>query len=352
MRLQSTTRTDRHFHQACAQASEQSMTNPGFVRHGIAAVLLIAAIIPVWSQSYPSRPITIVVPLAAGTGMDTIARLYGEKLAEHLGRPVVVENKPGGGFLLATQAVIAAPADGHTLLVGAPVPLSINQALYKQLPYNPEKDLIPIAHYAVTPFILVVTPSLPIRSVPEFINYAKERLTPMNYSSPAGGGVPHYAVELIKQYFGLQLNHIPYRNSPQSIQDIAAGHVDLAFAEAGVARALIQDGKLRALAVSSKQRMPALPDIPTFAEVSGMSDFEIEAWHMLVARAVTPQPIVNRLNAEMKRIMAAPDMKQRISDMGLIPLDPAAVAETERYVKSETAKWSAVLKSIGLAGSM
>jgi tripartite-type tricarboxylate transporter receptor subunit TctC len=328
------------------------MTNHRFFKQSIAVVLLLAGIVPAWPQSYPSRPIAIVVPLAAGTGMDTIARLYGEKLAGALGRPVIVENKPGAGFILATQSVIAAPADGHTLLVGAPVPLSINQTLYKQPPYNPDKDLVPIAHYAVTPFILVTTPSLPIRSVPEFIKYAKERSTPLNYSSPAGGGVPHYAVELIKQRFGLQLNHVPYRNSPQSIQDIAAGHVDFAFAEAGVARGLIEDGKLRPLAVSSKQRMPAFPDIPAFAEVSGMSDFEIEAWHMLVARATTPRPIVDRLNAEMKRIMAAPDMKQRISDMGLIPLDPPAVADTERYINSETAKWSAVLKSIGLAGSM
>jgi tripartite-type tricarboxylate transporter receptor subunit TctC len=334
------------------QGGEQSMANPGFDRQIIAAVLLTAGVMPVWSQSYPSRPITIVVPLAAGTGMDTITRLYGEKLAEYLGRPVIVENKPGGGFILATQSVIAAAADGHTLLVGAPVPLSINQTLYKQLPYDPEKDLIPIAHYAVTPFILVVTPSLPVRSVPEFIKYAKERSTPLNYSSPAGGGVPHYAVELIKQRFGLQLNHVPYRNSPQSIQDIAGGHVDFAFAEAGVSRPLIEDGKLRALAVSSKQRMPALPDIPAFAEVSSMPDFEIEAWHMLVAHAATPRPIANRLNAEMKRIMAAPDMKQRISNMGLIPLDPPAVADTESYIRSETVKWSAILKRIGLAGSM
>jgi tripartite-type tricarboxylate transporter receptor subunit TctC len=319
---------------------------------GIAALMLLAGVIPVWPQEYPSRPITIVVPLAAGTGMDAIARAYGERLAESLGRPTIIENKPSAGFILATQSVTAAPADGHTLLVAAPVPLSINQTLYKQLPYNPEKDLAPISLYAITPFILAVNPSLPVKSVSEFIKYAKEQPTPLSYSSPAGGGVPHYAVELIKQRFGLELTHVPYRNSPQSIQDIAAGHVHFAFAEAGASRALIQEGKLRALAVSTRQRLPALPDVPSFAEASGVSDFEIVAWHVLVARAGTPQPILDRLNGEMKRIMAAPDMKQRISNTGLIPLDPPSITETGRYIESETARWRSIITSIGLTGSM
>jgi tripartite-type tricarboxylate transporter receptor subunit TctC len=328
------------------------MTNRSSVLHSVAALMLLCGILPVWSQTYPSRPITIVVPLAAGTGMDTIVRLYGEKLAESLGRPVVVENKPGGGFILATQAVIAAPADGYTLLVAAPVSLSINQTLYKQLPYDPEKDLVPISHYAATPFVLVVNPLLPVKSVPEFIQYAKERSVPLNYSSPAGGGVPHYAVELIKQRFGIAVNHVPYRNSPQSIQDIAAGHIDFAFAEAGVARALVQDGKLRALAVSSRQRLPVLPEIPTFEAASDVSEFEILAWHMLVARTGTPELILDRLNVEMKRIMAAPEMQQRILNMGLLPINPPSIREIERYIRSETAKWRAVLQSIGLANSM
>lgn len=327
-----------------------------FVRKSIVRsvpiLILLAGAIPAWSESYPSRPITIVVPLAAGTGMDTITRLYGEKLAGRLGRPIIVENKPGGGFIVATQSVIAAPADGHTLLVAAPVVLSINQALYKNLPYNPERDLVPLSHYAITPFVLVVNPSLPVKTVAEFIEYAKKRASPLSYSSPAGGGVPHYAVELMKQRFGLQLNHVPYKNSPQSILDIAAGHVDFAFAEAGASLALIQDGKLRALAISSKQRLHSLPDVPPFADASGISDFEIVAWHMLVARAGTPQPVLERLNIEMQRIMSAPDMQQRISNMGLISLNPQSVAETVRYVKSETAKWELILKSIGLAGSL
>jgi len=269
-----------------------------------------------------------------------------------LGKPVIIENKPGAGFLTATQSVLAAPADGHTLLVAAPSNLSYNQTLYKQLPYNPETDLVAISHYLTSPFILVLNPSLPVQTVPEFIKYAKEQATPLSYSSPAGGGVPHFAVEAFKQRFGLQFTHVPYRNSPQSIMDVASGHIAFAFAEAGASLGLIRDGKLRALAVSSKQRLPAHPSVPPFAEVAGAADYEVVAWHMLVARSGMPNPVMERLNAEMKRIMAAPEMQQRIANMGLIPVDPPSAAETEHYIRSETAKWRMLLTNIGLAGSL
>ena len=304
------------------------------------------------AQDYPSRTITIVVPLAAGTGMDIIARLYGEQLSRSLGKPVIIENKPGAGFLTATQSVLSAPADGHTLLVAAPSTISYNQTLYKQLPYDPEADLVPISHYLTSPFILVVNPSLPVQTALEFIKYAKEQTTPLSYSSPAGGGVPHFAVQAIMKRYGLQFTHVPYRNSPQSIVDIASGHISFAFAESGASLALIRDGKLRALAVSSKQRLPAHPSVPSFAEAAAAADYEVVAWHMLMVRSGTPKPIIERLNAEMKRIMAAPEMQQRIANMGLIPLNPSSTAETERYIRSETAKWRTLLTEIGLAGSL
>jgi len=303
------------------------------------------------AQDYPSKTITIIVPLAAGTGMDVIARLYGEQLSHSLGKPVIIENRPGAGFIAGTQVALAAPADGHTLLVGAPTNLAYNHVLYKQLTYDPEKDLVPISHYLTSPFILVVNPAMPVQSVSEFIAFAKQRETPLSYSSPAGGGVPHFAVDVMKQHFGLRLTHVPYRSSPQSILDIAAGHIDFAFAEAGASQALIRDGKLRALAVSSKQRLPAHPSIPPFAEVSGVPGYEIVAWHMLAVRAGTPAPIMERLNAEMSRIMSAPEMQQRMANMGLIPLVPAPLPETERYIKSEIVKWRTILTALGLAGS-
>jgi tripartite-type tricarboxylate transporter receptor subunit TctC len=319
--------------------------------------LLIAAAVaisltPGRAQDYPSRNLTIIVPLAAGTGMDAIARLYGERLAETLGKPVIIENRPGANMVPPTQALIAAPADGHTLLVATPTQLAVNQTFYKKPPYDPDKELVPISHYLSSVFLLVVNPALPVKSVPQFLQYAKERPTPLNYSSPAGGGLPHYAVELMKQRTGLKLTHVPYKSSPQSIQDITAGHVDFAFAEAGASRALIQSGKLRALAVSSKERLAAFPDVPPFAEVSGMSDFETVAWHMLVARRGTPEPILHRLNGEMKRIMSGAEIQKRIANMGLVPHDPLSVADTEKFVRAEAAKWNAILKGIGLAGSL
>ena len=303
------------------------------------------------AQDYPSKTITIVAGLAPGTGLDIIARLYGEQLSQRLGKPVIVENKPGGGFIAATQSVTSAPADGHTLLVGVPANVSFNQVLFKQLPYDPEKDLVPISHYLTSPFILVVNPSLPVHSATEFIQYAKTQPTPLSYGTPAGVGVPGFAVEEMARRFGLKFNHVPYRSSPQAILDVATGHIQFSFAEAGASQALIRDGKLRALAVSSKQRLPAHPSIPPFAEAANSPDYEVVAWHMLVARSGTPKPILERLNAEMKRIMGAPEMQQRIASMGLLPIDPPSLAETDRYIKSETAKFGALIKALGLAGS-
>jgi len=306
---------------------------------------------PLGAQDYPSRNITIVVPLAPGTGMDAIARLYGEKLADSLGRPAVIENRPGANMVPGTLAMLAAPADGHTLLVATPSIVAVNQVLYKKPPYD-ANDLVPISHYLSSVFLLAVNPSMPVKSVREFIAYAKSRPKPLSYSSPAGGGFPHYAVALMSQRTGIKVTHVPYKSSPQSIQDIAAGHIDFAFVEAGASRALIQSGKLRALAVSSKTRLAAFPDVPPFAEVSGMPDFEVVAWHMLVARAGTSQPILQRLNGEMKRIMTSAEIQKRISGMGLVPHDPPSVADTVRFVQAESAKWNAILKSIGLAGSI
>jgi tripartite-type tricarboxylate transporter receptor subunit TctC len=302
------------------------------------------------AQDYPSKTITLVVPLAPGTGMDIIARLYGEQLAQRLGKPVVVENRPGAGFILATQGVLSAPADGHALLVGAPGNLGYNHILYKQLPYDPA-DLAPISYYLTSPFILVVNPAMPVHSVPEFLKYAKERTTPLSYSTPAGIGIPHFAVEVVRQRFGLRLTHVPYRSSPQSIIDVASGHIDFAFAEAGASLGLIREGKLRALAVSSKQRLPAHAELPTFAEVSGYSDYEVVAWHVLAAHAKTPRPIMERLHAEMRQIMSASDMQRRISNMGLIPFEPPSLAETERFLKSEVEKWTVILRGMGLEHS-
>lgn len=323
-----------------------------FARVGL-FVALLASLPPfiASAQDYPTRPITIVVTLSAGTGMDVIARLYADRLSQRLGKPVIIENKPGAATMLGTAAVASAPPDGYTLLVATSAALSINPTVYKKIAYDPERDLTPVALYLKSPFILIVNPQLPVNTVPELIGYAKKSPTPLNYSSPGTGGLPYLSVELMNQRFGLKMTHVPYRATPQAVGDVAAGHVSLSFAEAGASLALIRDGRVRALAVSSTQRLPAHPSVPPMAEAANAPDFETVSWHVLLAPAKTPRPIVERLHAEMKQIMSAPDMQEKLSNLGLIPLDPPSLADTERYIKSETEKWSTLVKSLGLAGS-
>jgi tripartite-type tricarboxylate transporter receptor subunit TctC len=219
------------------------------------------------------------------------------------------------------------------------------------VPYDPLKDIVPIALYVKSPFILVVNPALPIHSVPELIKYVKERPGQLSYSSSGVGGAPHLSAEYMKQRFDIDLAHVPYRNSPQSIADVAAGHVSMAFAEAGASLPLIRDGKLRALAVTSSTRLPAVPELPPFGEAVGAPDFEAVSWHVLLAPAGTPQDVVDKLHGEMKRIMAAPDIKEKIAMLGLIPLDTPFVEEISRYMKAEREKWGSLVKTLGLEGS-
>ena len=272
-----------------------------------------------------------IVPLAAGTGMDTLARLYGEPLGAVLGKPVVIENRLGAGLMLGTAAIAAAAPDGHTIGISTAAPMSVAQVLYKKISYDPDKDFAPIHFYVKSPFVLIVNPALPIRSVPELIKYAKESANPLTYSSPGAGLLQHLAIEFMAQRFGLKMTHVPYRNSPQSITDIAAGHVNLGFAEIGASLPLIRDGKVRALAVSSSTRLPALPEVPPFGEAANAPDFEAVSWHVLFAPAATPKEIVERLHQEMQRIMSTPDMKKRAADIGLLPLDSPPIGEIKRY---------------------
>ncbi len=304
------------------------------------------------AQEFPNRPITIVVPLAAGSGMDTLVRLYAEKLQTSLGQPVVVENKPGASLMLAAATVAKAPADGYTLLVSTSSAMAINPVLYKSINYNPVKDFVPISYYVKSPMILVVNPDLPAKSVKDLIKLSKESGKPLTYSSPGAGVAQHLSMEYMKKRFGTDLTHVPYKNTPQSIADIAAGHVNLGFAEAGASLPLIRDGKLRALAVSANSRIPSLPEVPPFAEAADAPDFEAVSWHMLFAPAGTPPAIVDRLHAEMKKIMADPEMIKMTEKIGLIPVQSPDIKGIETYLAAEREKWGGLVKQIGLEGTM
>jgi tripartite-type tricarboxylate transporter receptor subunit TctC len=295
--------------------------------------------------------ITIIVSLAAGTGMDTLVRLYGEKLSLRLGQPVVIDNRPGGAGVVAGETIAKGAPDGYTLAVATSAVMAIRPTLFKQRPFDPLTDFVPISRYVKSPFVFVVNPALPVHSVPEFIKYARERPGQLSYSSSGIGGAPHLTAELLKQKFGFDMAHVPYRNSPQSIADVAAGHVAAAIAEAGASLPLIKDGKLRPLAVTSATRFPTLPDVPPLAEAVGIADLEAVSWHVIFARHDTPRAIVDKLHAEMKAIMATPEMQQKIMDIGLIPHDSPSVEGIQGYIKSETEKWGALVRQLGLEGS-
>ncbi|MDO8878909.1 MAG: tripartite tricarboxylate transporter substrate-binding protein [Pseudolabrys sp.] len=316
-----------------------------------AGSLMLAAQPAQAQQDFPNKPITIVVPLAAGSGMDSLVRLYADKLQQSLGKPVIVENKPGAALMLAAAAVAAAPADGYTLLVSTSSAMAINLVLYKKVNYDAVKDFTPVSFYVKSPFILVVNPDIKANTVPELIKVVKESTTPLSYSSPGAGVAQHLSMEYMKQRFGLTIAHVPYRNTPQSISDIVAGHVQLGFAEAGASLPLIREGKLRALAVSSSTRLPTLPDVPTFAEAASAPDFEAVSWHMLFAPAATPKPVLDKLHAAMSKIMADPEMKQRASAIGLLPIDPPSIPDTVKYLASEREKWGSLVRKLGLEGS-
>jgi tripartite-type tricarboxylate transporter receptor subunit TctC len=319
------------------------------MRWALLCVVLLASA-PARGEDYPSRAITIVVSLAAGSGMDAVTRLYAEKLSEAFGKPVIVENKPGAATTLAANQVARATPDGYTLVVLTSIALSINPTLFQHLNYDPQ-DFTPISLYVKSPFVLVINPSLPAKTLSEFVEFARKANPSLNYASIGAGSVQHMSMEFAKKRLGFDATHVPYRSTPQSVTDLMGGQVAASFLEAGLSMPLIKDGKLRALAVSSAQRLPLLPDVPPFAEASGATDYEGVSWHMLLVPSKTPQPIIDRLHAEMKRIMQAPEMQAKIAALGLIPNDSPSIEDMRSYIRSEQLKWGALVKQLGLEGS-
>jgi|SRR5262245_32586174 len=322
------------------------------VRSSLAALAMTATLYgeTISAQDYPARAVTIVVPIAAGTGMDLLTRLYAEQLSHALGKPIIVENRPGAGLTLAPSSVAAAPADGHTLMVGVTGTFATFPVLYKKLGYRPE-SFMPIAIYVKSPFVLVTNPDLPVHSVGDFIRLARKAAPPLNYSTPGAGTMQHLTMEAMRQMFDFDMTQVPYRNTPQSVNDVAAGHVKVSMAEAGASVPLIKDGKLRALAVTSTSRLPALPDVPPFAEAAPAPGFEAVSWHALVAPAGTPPDIIQRLHAEMKRIMATAEMVRQVTQLGLIPFETPSIPEMQAYITSDQEKWGSMVRKLHLEGT-
>jgi tripartite-type tricarboxylate transporter receptor subunit TctC len=302
------------------------------------------------AESYPTRPVSFIVPFAAGGGTEFLARLLGQRLEQRLGKPFVIENRPGGGGVTGAVSVARAAPDGHTILM-APAPvMAINVSLHKKLPYDPATDFVPLALVVASPYVLVVTPSLPVQSVPELIKLARDKPRQLAFAS-AGAGTPHHLFpHLFQSKTGIEMMHIPYRGSVPALTDVAAGHVQLMFSDIPPALSLINEGRVRAIGVSTKERVAALPHLVPIAE-QGVADFDAASWQMVVAPAATPKDIVERLHAEIKEFMVQPEIKEHILRMGLLPIDTPSVANLQIFVQTEIARWSSVVEQAGIAGS-
>jgi tripartite-type tricarboxylate transporter receptor subunit TctC len=302
------------------------------------------------AQTYPSRPVTIVAPYAAGGGADLIARLMAQKLGERLGQFFVVENRLGAGGVIAASSVAKATPDGYTLFMGASTQLAIQVTLHKTLPYDPAADFMPVALVASVPFVLIVNPSLPVHSVPELIALAKQKPGQLTFGSSGVGGPPHLFTELLKTMTGIEMTHIPYKGTAQAMTDVIAGHVPIIFSDLAPAIPQLKAGRLRALGISSAVRFAGMPEIPPLAE-AGVPGFDAVSWLALVAPAATPPEVVDKLHATVKQIMAEPAVQQKFIDLGNIPLVSPPPDELRRYVKSEIVRWGKVVTQAGLAGS-
>jgi tripartite-type tricarboxylate transporter receptor subunit TctC len=313
--------------------------------------LLAPATSPVRAQDYPTRPITLVVPFPPGGGVDLMARLVAGKLEQRLGQTFVIENKPGAGSLIAASHVLKSNPDGYTLLMAPSPTMAVNVSIYKKLPYDPVTDFVPLALLSGTPFVLMVKLDLPVKSVPELIAYAKANPGTLTFGS-VGPGVPHHLfMELFKGMTGVQATYVPYRGSLPAVNDLAAGHIPMMFCDIGPAAGLLAGKRVRPLGISTKTRHRNYPDIPPLNE-AGVPGFDAVSWQMMVAPAKTPRPIVDKLHAELKVVLAMPEVQDRIYGMGFLPLESRGVEDLKAFVKSEIARWGDVVQKAGIAKSL
>jgi tripartite-type tricarboxylate transporter receptor subunit TctC len=318
----------------------------------LAAILLAASSAAAMAQDWPTRPLRIVVPFPAGGSADTQTRVIADELSKALGQPVVIENKPGGGMVIGSNAVAQAEPDGHTLMNAPSGAYVINPTLYKSLPYDPKTGFVPVAIYARIPFVLVVNPSLPVNSVKELIQYSKDNPGKLSYAASTIGAVIHLSGEMLKHEAGLNIVMVPYKQGgPAALNDVVAGHVPVTFADPSLVKGLIEAGKIRAIGVSSKTRMPSLPNVPTLDE-SGVPGFEAVSWHMIVAPGKTPQPIVAKLNAEIRTITEQPAVNQRMLQLGLIPEKATSMEAMRKFIDAENTRWGGIIRKTGIAGTM
>ncbi len=315
-----------------------------FLRLAVGAAALPAVSRIARAQAYPSRPVRVIVPFAPAGDTDLVARLIGQWLSDRLGQPFIIENRPGAGTNIGTEAVVRAPADGYTLLLASP-PSAINATLYDKLNFVFLRDIAPVAGVIRAPFVMEVNPAVPAKTVPEFIAYAKANPGKISMASAGIGSGPHVAGELFKIMAAVNIIHVPYRGQGPALTDLVGGQVQLYFAGIPSSIQYVRSGKLRALAVTIATRSEALPDTPTLSDF--LPRYEASFWGGFCAPKSTPVEIVDKLNKEINASLADPKMKARIADLGATVL-PGSPADFGKLIAGETEKWGKVIKAAGI----
>jgi putative tricarboxylic transport membrane protein len=325
------------------------------MRHTRICATLIPALLAAipsdsFAQPYPAKPIRLIVPFSAGGGADIVARAIAQKLGESLGQQVVVDNRTGAAAIIGTEIAAKSAPDGYTIILGQTGPNSINPGLYERLPYDALKDFAPITLTTTYPYVLVVHPSIPAKTVKELIAIAKAKPNQLTFASAGNGGANHLTAELFKSMAGISMVHVPYKASAPALVDVLGGHVSMMFDPTITAIPHVKRGKLRALGVTSLQRSAVAADLPTIAE-TGLPGFESIGWHGILAPAATPRDIITRLNADIVNVLRAPEMRTRFAEQGAEPVGNTPEQFLE-FLKADLAKWAKVIKAAGVRASM
>jgi len=306
----------------------------------IAAIVALAS--PAHAQSYPSKPVRIIVGLSAGGGTDVLTRLVAARLTDAWGQNVVVENRPGASGFIAGELVAKSPADGYTMIMGAQSGLAVAPALYGRAPYDTLKDFAPITLVGSTPLLMIVHPSFPPTTFSQFVSYAKKSGNALTYGSGGVGSTPHMAGELLNMLIGIRMNHVPYKGESPAIADTLGGQIPIMFGNLPVAVPHVKSGRLRGLANTSESRSPLVPDIPTISE-SGFKGFAISTWYGLLGPAGTPPEVTGRIQRDVNRLVNLPEMREKLSGMGV-----EVIANTPEqfaiFLRSEMARYAKVVK--------
>jgi len=314
-----------------------------FARTAMALTALTASLVS--AQNYPAKPVRIVVGFTAGGVSDIVARAAGQKMSELLGQPVIIDNAPGAGGIIATDRVAKAPADGYLLLLASNGPLAVNPSIYAKLPYDPVKDFALVSMIAAVPFVVIVNPVVPVQNMPQLIALAKLRRN-LTYSSAGVGSTAHLAAEYLKSIAGFEALHVPYKGSPPALTDLMAGQIDMMVEAVPSALTYIRSGKLHALAVAARTRSSSLPAVPTTAE-AGYKGYEVGSWFGIAAPAGTPREVVARLNQVITTGIASSDLRERLLGQGAEPFADSP-EDFGNLLRDEIARWARVAKSAGI----